>query len=294
MIMGKKYPAKVLLFGEYTVLFGGSALAIPYPAYSGQWKYDTVQSPAMRKLLDHLRDIAGDLHAELNLAMLKEAMVSGIYFSSNIPQGMGLGSSAALSAAVYDLVSVEVPERIEDIRSDLAMIEGLYHGKSSGLDALVSFVNSPIELRDGHVKICKSFESPTYIYLVSSGEARSADELIKWYKNQLLADHFGDKMKALATASTRAIQYFTQGDLSLQDISSISEMQWNHLRPLISDKVAPVWQKASSSDSVSMKICGAGGGGYYLLFAEYPLRSDSFADLDLISLVDKGRSVGSC
>ena len=294
MIMDKKYPAKVLLFGEYTVLFGGSALAIPYPAYCGQWKYDTEQSPAMRKLLDHLRGIAGDLHAELNLTMLEDAMVAGLYFSSNIPQGMGLGSSAALSAAVYDLVSVEVPERIEDIRSDLAMIEGLYHGKSSGLDALVSFVASPIELRDGHVKICKSFVSPMYIYLLSSGEERSADELINWYKNELSADDFGDKMMALARASTRAIQHFTQGDLGLQDVNSISDMQWTHLRPLISERVAPAWQKASLSDEVSMKICGAGGGGYYLLFAEHPVGSDSFADLDLTVLVAKGHSVGSC
>ncbi len=293
IIMNKKYPAKVLLFGEYTVLFGGSALAIPYPTYSAQWRYDTVLSTATQELLDHLRTIASDLHANVNLTLLEEAVMSGLYFNSNIPQGMGLGSSAALSAAVYDLVSVEVPESMEDIRSDLAMIEGLYHGKSSGLDALVSFLSAPIELWDGRVKICKSFVSPMYIYLVSSGEGRSADGLITWYKDQLLKDQFRDKMKALAEASTKAIQHFIEGDLELPDISGISDMQWKYLRPLISDRIVPAWEEASLSDGVSMKICGAGGGGYYLLFAEYPLRSNVFGDQKIVSLVDKGTSIGA-
>lgn len=293
MIMDKKYPAKVLLFGEYTVLFGGSALAIPYPTFSGQWKYDTAESPAIRELLDHLKNIAESLHAVVNVTALEAAIASGLYFRSNIPLGMGLGSSAALSAAVYDLVAVEIPESLENVRSDLAMIEALYHGKSSGLDALVSFVGSPVELRNGHAKICRPFVSPTYIYLVSSGERRSADGLIAWYKDQLLEDQFGDKMQALVKASTRSIRHFIDGDLELSDISVISEIQWKHLRPLISDRVAPAWQAAFLSEQVSMKICGAGGGGYYLLFSEHPIRSDVFAELQIVSLVDRGHLIGS-
>ncbi|MEL7162952.1 MAG: hypothetical protein AAFN92_19490, partial [Bacteroidota bacterium] len=39
--MSRSYPAKVLLFGEHTVLRGGRGLAVPYPRFSLRWTAGT-------------------------------------------------------------------------------------------------------------------------------------------------------------------------------------------------------------------------------------------------------------
>jgi len=35
--MPREYPAKILLYGEHTVLRGGRGLAVPYPGLSLEW-----------------------------------------------------------------------------------------------------------------------------------------------------------------------------------------------------------------------------------------------------------------
>ena len=37
----KKYPAKILLFGEYSIIKDSSALAFPLMEYSGNWDFDS-------------------------------------------------------------------------------------------------------------------------------------------------------------------------------------------------------------------------------------------------------------
>ncbi|MCB0687361.1 MAG: hypothetical protein KDC53_12585, partial [Saprospiraceae bacterium] len=97
------YPSKVLLFGEYTVLYGGQALAIPYQKYSGLWHKDKPETFIDLSLFfSHLRKINQLLHSPLDLNIL-EILENEYHYFSNIPQGVGLGSSAALSASIYDL-----------------------------------------------------------------------------------------------------------------------------------------------------------------------------------------------
>jgi hypothetical protein len=51
------YPSKLLLFGEYAIIKGGRALAIPFSRFSGHWaraKENTPQQETLRSLAFYL------------------------------------------------------------------------------------------------------------------------------------------------------------------------------------------------------------------------------------------------
>ena len=111
MLNTKRFHSKLLLFGEYSIIKQGNALAVPYPLFEGQLKFKTQQNQGQNSRVDpELRAFAQFLKHHEN-EKLKEILDvdsfyfdvgQGLYFNSSIPQGYGVGSSGALVAAVMD------------------------------------------------------------------------------------------------------------------------------------------------------------------------------------------------
>ena len=104
----KAFKAKILLFGEYTIINGAHALALPIDHFSGKWAFAKTNQAKNLQLelskftnyLDKLQQ-NGDLLADLDIQKFKLQLREGLYFKSSIPHGYGVGSSGALCAAVY-------------------------------------------------------------------------------------------------------------------------------------------------------------------------------------------------
>ena len=70
----------------------------------------------------------------------------------HIPQGYGVGSSGALVAAIYDKYAQDkitvlenlTREKLLNLKSIFSEMESFFHGKSSGLDPLNSYLSLPI------------------------------------------------------------------------------------------------------------------------------------------------------
>jgi len=146
------YPAKIVLFGEYGIILGSMALAIPYPRLSGGFRFPEnsttphlkTQSESNIEIIKLLSFFKKDLNKFqfLDLQCLDHDANKGMYFDSSIPVGSGLGSSGALTAALYDRYAL--PENQADyqaIKLKLSLIESYFHGLSSGIDPLVSLLN---------------------------------------------------------------------------------------------------------------------------------------------------------
>ena len=104
----RKYNGKVILFGEYSMIFGSEALLIPYYSAFGEWT-SVINRPSERgfesnknlfKFYDYL--CKNDRFRILDLRRFEMELNAGLYFDSNIPLGYGVGSSGALVAATYD------------------------------------------------------------------------------------------------------------------------------------------------------------------------------------------------
>jgi mevalonate kinase len=139
-----QYPAKLLLFGEYTVLNGSQALSVPFQKFSGKWvkQNDSGQMSLIPEYFRWLQkvEIADDAKFEHIVKEYNE----GWTFDSTIPVGYGMGSSGAYVAALYDRYFNDHPEDIEKTTSELARMESYFHGSSSGMDPLVSYTGKAV------------------------------------------------------------------------------------------------------------------------------------------------------
>ena len=110
--------AKIMLFGEYSVICDSMGLAIPYAHFKGELnfinkdKYTDLEfaqasNKQLKSFYDSLKKLSDEnkLLADLELDRMEKDLNCSLYFESTIPQGFGIGSSGALCAAIYDRYS---------------------------------------------------------------------------------------------------------------------------------------------------------------------------------------------
>jgi len=92
------FNSKLLLFGEYGLMFDAMALSVPFSRFSGPLGFDTTHSYQessleIRKFYAYLTTPRGqELHFPFDLESFGADLEKGLYFDSNIPQQYGLGS----------------------------------------------------------------------------------------------------------------------------------------------------------------------------------------------------------
>lgn len=257
-----KYPAKLILIGEYTIIDGGDALAIPYDRFSGSWKKvnDKTDLEAFFKYLGALEDVDSKL--------LDEAISGNWTFESSIPRGYGAGSSGALTAAAYDTFFHEKELELEELKKKLGLIESFFHGKSSGLDPLISFLKQSLVVKNNSILPLEHFKIPDGFYVYDSGQTRSGKELIQFYqrnKTQLPLLLTIKELKELNASLIDAIKVGNHTSIR-KLMKALSHLQFAFFEKMIPSTVKKVWLKGLSSDAYYMKLCGAGGGGFFLVY----------------------------
>ncbi|MDX1478028.1 MAG: hypothetical protein R3301_10025 [Saprospiraceae bacterium] len=266
----------MLLFGEYTVLFGGRALAIPAPRWSGRLVQDKSNDPDQR-LASWLEDMTERrVWPEADLARFRKDVEAGLRFESTIPEGYGLGSSGALCAAAFGRYRSGVANGdVTAMRELLAAMESFFHGSSSGLDPLVSYLCKPVlRERDLYTSIdipIREAGAP-YIFLVDSGRQRSTTEYVQLFMSLALEREFRQTvLSTMRSAADHAIAFLREGhwDLFWDHVAALSQLQLNRMQAFIPDVMADIWRSLDPQE-VCLKLCGAGGGGMFLGFARTP------------------------
>lgn len=275
------YPSKLLLFGEYTVLMGSGALAIPFPTFSAQWGKTGTPQEDVRKILEAFLNYFDDLMESremdpfLDPLAIKEDFESGIYLKSNIPSGAGLGSSGAFCAAIHDAYSKHPCNSPEELRLRFQLMEAFFHGKSSGLDPMVSYLNKSILLKADQIifpKIRDSGENPNFTPAVfNSNILRNTANLVTYFSKVLKDTSYKKKLKSEYIPLVELlINHYLSGNWSafLIKMKVLSTLQYELLDFLIPETVKPIWRAGLVEDQYYFKICGAGGGGFFLVFSK--------------------------
>jgi len=270
--LSRIYPSKLLLFGEYTVLNGSQALAVPLSHWKGVWKQYTNavlhEDSPLYTYVSWLQ--SNDLISAASGAHILNDAEEGWTYEADIPIGYGLGSSGAFVAALYDrYITKENSVSPTSALSMLAKMEGYFHGSSSGMDPMVSYSGEAVYKNEGGE--FQNINDPGWpegfqLYLLDSGTERSTGPLVQAYKEYLKDPEFKMKIeRELIPMAEHAIHFYLNraGQMLEECISMISQFQREHFSMLIPDPVKDQWDELIEIPGVYVKLCGAGGGGFF-------------------------------
>jgi mevalonate kinase len=277
---GHFFPSKLLLFGEYTLLLGSPGLALPFPEFGGVWRrFGSEPVPHHDVLLDlggHLESLGG-----FDTAAFRAEVDAGWGFDSNIPTGYGLGSSGALCAALYERFGTDIlpPEadHAAALRERFADMEHFFHGNSSGVDPLVSYLNKALLLRSRtEVMALDEFGLPTspVLFLLDTGRPRQTAPLVQQFLQRCQEENYQNAcLQGLTPQTAEAISATLAGDSERIWAAwcAISRFQRTHFSAMIPEDLLPLWEAGLDSGEFALKLCGAGGGGFLLGAAKEPL-----------------------
>ncbi|NVK05264.1 MAG: mevalonate kinase [Flavobacteriia bacterium] len=282
--------AKILLFGEYGIIKDAMGLSIPYNYYKGAFQLPDVQderteksNASLRKFWNHLSELqnTGELKAKLDLDRFKADLDQGWFFDSSIPQGFGVGSSGALVAAIYDRYAINKLDPQTDIsrenlialKAQFAQMESFFHGKSSGIDPTICYLNLPLLIQGkddlGTVDIPAERAGQGAIFLINSGQPGETQPMVNIFMDKLKEEGFRKLMKEqFKKYNDACIQAFLKGDMSplFSNLKHLSHLLLENFAPMIPQQYHSLWKKGIESNAYYLKLCGSGGGGYLLGF----------------------------
>lgn len=285
--------SKVLLFGEYLVVQNGKALAITFPYFSGRLRY-TKQVGAYKE--NSLTDFGGYLSSSqilskfMDTELLKKDIKNGLTFESNIPTGHGVGSSGALCAAIFKAYrTVEADESLDDwglLKDILSLMEAYFHGLSSGLDPLVSYIGKPLEINNrNEFSILENYKFKLLenLYLIGTGIERKTAPLVHLFLEQCKNEEFSKVVAQMHLFNESAIEAFKNSDEEnfLKSYEQISRLQYEWFFNMIPSQTREFWKNGIDTGNYLVKLCGAGGGGFLLVYSKSPELIEEF---DLINL----------
>jgi mevalonate kinase len=276
-------PGKIILFGEHAVVYGRPALAVP--VHDVQASAIVEQAPPGSGLTIEASDLgltvsladAGQdplaLIARLVLDHLNARPPDAcIVIRSTIPIASGLGSGAAVSAALARALAahldIEIPT--PDLSALVYEVEKVHHGTPSGIDNTVVCYGQPVYfVRDKTIETLRvgapfdlligdtGIASPTR---VAVGDVRAA-----WQANRAAYERIFDQIGAVAEGARRAIESGQPDDLG-------PLMRHNHdlLRQInvSSPELDRLVAAALGAGALGAKLSGGGRGGNMITLVE--------------------------
>ena len=285
---GPLFFAKILLFGEYGIIKDSKGLSIPYNFYRGALKIPDLETKfnidSHQKLLAftaYLKTLQINL-LEFDWDRLKMDLNRGMYFDSSIPQGYGVGSSGALVAAIYDKYALQritvlenlTKEKLQHLKMIFAQMESFFHGESSGLDPLNSYLSLPILINSKEQIQTTGIPSQNIIgkgavFLLDSGMIGETAPMISIFMENMKQETFSLMMRdQFIKYSDSCVDDFLKGNMSslFNNIKSLSSLVLKYFEPMIPDAFHKVWKNGIETNEYYLKLCGSGGGGFILGF----------------------------
>ncbi|MCM1974139.1 mevalonate kinase [Streptomyces sp. G1] len=322
--------AKAILLGEHAVVYGAPALAIPVPqlpvtatarrlrcsdegadrisfamAGPGPGAVTALAADGLRCLLPDFKAITGvDGHVCVD-----------VIIDCAIPQGRGLGSSAACARAAV-LALADLFDRRLDAREVFDLVqasEKVAHGRSSGIDALATGATSPLLFRSGtarelpvpmpgyapghsaaHPAAHPAGHSPertdgdagegppSYAFdglfvLADSGVSGSTKEAVEllWRKFERSAQTQADFILGASRLTRAAARDLAHGRTSDFGARMTENHKLLHELGLSTDRIDGLVEAALAAGSLGAKISGGGLGGCVIALAAEPRQAEA-------------------
>jgi len=289
---GPLFYSKILLFGEYGIIKNSKGLSIPYNFYNGALKssktLDNIAKKSNKSLLAFAQYLKENKKVDLVSFDIDSLLVdidNGLYFDSSIPQGYGVGSSGALVAAIYDKYAADKITVLENLTRDKLLklkeifgyMESFFHGNSSGLDPLNSYLSIPILIHSKDnveatgIPSQKEKNTEGAVFLLDSGIVGETAPMVNLFMEKMKNEGFRAMLKNKFVKYTDAcVEDFLHGNVTslFGNLKNLSRIVFDNFKPMIPSQFHQVWKKGIETNDYYLKLCGSGGGGYILGFTE--------------------------
>ena len=282
--------SKILLFGEYGIIKDSKGLSIPYNSFKGGLRIGDMNNAeekksnvSLNKFRNYLLKIDKSV-VKFDLEKLNSDLSEGMFFDSSIPQGYGLGSSGALVAAFYDRFAINkitvlenlTKPKILDLKNIFSIMESFFHGKSSGLDPLNSYLSLPILIHSKNEIETTGIPSQITngkgaVFLLDSGKSSDTAPMVDLFFKSMKNKSYDKMIKEEFIKTTdHCVDDFLNGNFNslFKNIKTLSKVVLKNFKPMIPENFHNIWAKGIESDEYFLKLCGSGGGGYILGFAK--------------------------
>jgi len=281
-------PGKIILFGEHAVVYGRPAIAAPVR----QARARAVVTAAPESKPGQVRIVADNinLNADIDtladdhpLALAVRATASRLNIhllpalrlqvSSNIPIAAGLGSGAAVSAAIARAISgfLGHPLADEAVSSIAYQVDQLYHGTPSGIDNTVVTYAQPVWYARGQgferLRVNQDFTVVIGNTGIASPTGAVVEEVHKGW--QAAPEQYERLFDEIGSIAQQARQYIEHG--SPPDLGPLMTRNQALLQELgvSCPELERLITAAVQAGAWGAKLCGAGRGGNMIAIVDH-------------------------
>jgi mevalonate kinase len=299
-------PAKIILFGEHFVIYGSAAVLAAINKrvsvdahttregedkivikssigvagkYSDDGQFNALEGGVKSKAI--LDPLYSAIKQVLLIRNEKKAGIE-VCISSNVPPGIGLGSSAAscvATVAAVDSLFQNNPSR-QKVCELAIQSERLIHRRTSGADCYVSTFGGLMQYYSKS-KSFKNIQTKGLLSLVvaSTGVKHYTSDLVTGVKrfkdtNKMLFESLAKQASDICLQACTAIESGKLdkiGDLMNENQILLQQIGISH------HKIHDIIDICSKAGAIGAKITGAGGGGAVIALAENKQESSKIA-----------------
>jgi mevalonate kinase len=155
-------------------------------------------------------------------------------------------------------------------------MESFFHGKSSGLDPLNSYLSLPILINSKDNIESTSIPSQHTngkgaVFLLDSGITGETAPMVQIFMEKMKQEGFRNMVKNQFIKHTDAcVEDFLNGNIKslFGNLKQLSHVVFDHFKPMIPSKFHQLWKQGIETNDYYLKLCGSGGGGYILGFTQ--------------------------
>lgn len=262
------------------MLRGAKALALPHPEFGLELSFQPQLWQGLRVVPQGSEVVVLDLLAKAQSLGASTGTPRGsLILESTIPQGAGLGSSAALcvSLARWLLSRSDEAIAVASIVELARQLEDSFHGKSSGMDVAVIAQGSPIRFRRGPQGECGyqelelvSDDRPKFTFhdtgLRASTKACVAQVEAFIAQSPTDGASWDKQMNEAAELGAEGLMAYGRGDRTVGTDCLARSMVLSHecfeAWGLIPTSVRVQREALLAQGARAARMTGAGGGGY--------------------------------
>lgn len=272
-------PAKAILLGEHAVVYGHPALAVPLFEFRAraQARFDHAQDDVIIRLDGRNPTVTLERHPDNPLVLAVRLALQALgarphnlalRLRSTIPVAAGLGSGAAVSAALMRAVASLFCARWKeaDLSALVFEVEKVHHGTPSGIDNTVVVCRRPILFRREAPTEYPRVGADLWLLVADTGRPGSTREAVAAVGRlrETEPDSVADIMSAIGGLVEEAAVALAAGDATvLGDLMCRNHVALRRLG-VSSPELDALVDAAEGTGALGAKLTGAGCGGHAL------------------------------